>query len=85
MIRQAYFEDPGYVPLLFRAYELWEQIERESGREVLTITGGLMVGREESQTFAGTVRSARQWGLAHEVMDPRRSGGASRRCSRARI
>ncbi|HVQ31637.1 MAG TPA: N-methyl-L-tryptophan oxidase [Vicinamibacteria bacterium] len=70
VIRQAYFEDPAYVPLLLRAYELWEQLERESGRTVLTITGGLMLGREESQTFAGTLRSARQWGLAHEVMAP---------------
>ena len=24
IIRQAYFEDPAYVPLLLRAYELWE-------------------------------------------------------------
>ncbi len=28
-----------------------------------------MIGREESQTFAGTVRSARHWGLPHEVLD----------------
>ena len=70
VIRQAYFEDPAYVPLLLRAYELWEQLERDSGRGVLTITGGLMVGREGSQTFAGTLLSARQWGLPHEVLDP---------------
>ena len=25
--RQAYFEDPAYVPLLLRAYELWDQLE----------------------------------------------------------
>ena len=23
IIRQSYFEDPAYVPLLLRAYELW--------------------------------------------------------------
>ena len=74
VIRQAYFEDPAYVPLLLRAYELWEQLERDSGMGVLTITGGLMVGREESQTFAGTLSSARQWGLAHEVLDPAEPG-----------
>ena len=27
IIRQAYFEGPAYVPLLLRAYELWEQLE----------------------------------------------------------
>ena len=69
VIRQAYFEDPAYVPLLLRAYELWEQLERDSGMGVLTITGGLMLGREGSPTFAGTLRSARQWSLAHEVLD----------------
>jgi sarcosine oxidase len=38
VIRQAYFEDPAYVPLLLRAYELWEQLERDSSEEILTIT-----------------------------------------------
>lgn len=28
VIRQSYFEDPSYVPLLLRAYELWEGLER---------------------------------------------------------
>src|SRR5579859_1154107 len=40
IIRQAYFEDPAYVPLLLRAYELWREIEQASGRSLLTITGG---------------------------------------------
>ncbi len=69
VIRQAYFEDPAYVPLLLRAYELWEQLERDSGLHLLTITGGLMVGGEQSRTFAGSLRSARQWRLPHEVLN----------------
>jgi sarcosine oxidase len=68
IIRQAYFEDPAYVPLLLRAYELWEQIERDSGAKLLTITGGLMIGQEGSDTFEGSLRSARQWNLPHEVL-----------------
>ena len=43
--RQAYFEDPAYVPLLLRAAELWPQIEADAGRKVVLWTGGLMVGR----------------------------------------
>src|SRR5213082_1864120 len=31
IIRQSYFEDPAYVPLLQRAYDLWRQAERDSG------------------------------------------------------
>ena len=69
IIRQAYFEDPAYVPLLLRAYELWRQIERETGRELLTVTGGLMLGQPTSQVVAGALRSAQEWQLAHEVLD----------------
>ncbi len=71
IIRQAYLEDPAYVPLLLRAYELWEQIERDSGRHVLTLTGGLMIGNEQSQTFRGSVQSAQQWNLPHEILNAR--------------
>ncbi|MFE9021254.1 N-methyl-L-tryptophan oxidase [Streptomyces sp. NPDC007808] len=67
--RQAYFEDPAYVPLLLRAHELWERLGADSGREVFTETGGLLIGREDSLAVAGTLRSARQWGLDHEMLD----------------
>src|SRR5688572_6419399 len=48
IIRQAYFEGAAYVPLVMRAYELWQRLERETGRQLLRITGGLMLGREQS-------------------------------------
>jgi sarcosine oxidase len=69
VIRQAYFEDPAYVPLLLRAYELWEQIERETDQRLLTITGGLMIGRADSRVVAGSLRSAQAHGLYHELFD----------------
>jgi monomeric sarcosine oxidase len=69
IIRQAYFEHSSYVPLLRRAYELWEAAEAESGRHLLTLTGGLMIGRPEATTVAGTLLSAQTWGLEHEVLD----------------
>src|SRR5687768_12379226 len=31
IIRLAYYEHPSYVPLLLRAFELWDDLERESG------------------------------------------------------
>ena len=68
IVRQSYFEDPAYVPLLLRAYELWERLERDSGRDVLTLTGGLFIGREDTLTFAGSLRASQQWGLPHEVL-----------------
>ncbi|GAA4941592.1 N-methyl-L-tryptophan oxidase [Streptomonospora halophila] len=69
IIRQAYFEHPDYVPLLLRAYELWEALERDSGTGLLTVTGALMVGRPGTRTVAGSRDSARRWGLAHEMLD----------------
>ena len=44
IIRQAYFEDPAYVPLLLRAYELWERLEEETSEDLMTLSGGLMIG-----------------------------------------
>lgn len=67
--RQAYFEDPAYVPLLLRGAELWEQVERDSGRSIVTYTGGVMIGRPDSRTVAGSLLSAQQWGLEHEMLD----------------
>lgn len=69
IIRQAYFEDPAYVPLLLRAYELWEQLERETGQDLLTITGGLMLGLPSSSVVSGSTESARKYNLPHEILD----------------
>jgi sarcosine oxidase len=69
IIRQAYFEDPAYVPLLLRAYELWERLERDTGQELMTLTGGLMIGRRGSELVSGSVRSAEEHGLPYELLD----------------
>ncbi|MDT7729053.1 MAG: sarcosine oxidase [Actinomycetota bacterium] len=67
--RQAYFEDPAYVPLLLRAHELWEGVERDSGSEIFTRCGGIMIGRPDSRTVAGSLLSAQKWGISHELLD----------------
>lgn len=69
IIRQAYFEDPAYVPLVLRAYDLWAQLERDAAVPLLHVTGGLMIGKAESAVLAGSLRSAREHGIAHEVLD----------------
>ena len=68
IVRQSYFEDPAYVPLLLRAYELWDQLGHDSGTDVVTYTGGLFLGREDALTFAGSLRASQQWDLPHEVL-----------------
>jgi sarcosine oxidase len=69
IIRQAYFEGSEYVPLLLRAYELWEQLEEETGQRLMTLTGGLMIGREDGELVSGSVRSAEEHGLPYEKLD----------------
>lgn len=66
MIRQAYFEDPAYVPLVLRSYELWRELQRESALELLRITGVLSVGTEQSAIISGTQRAAAQHELGLE-------------------
>src|SRR5438105_4298005 len=68
VIRMAYYEHPDYVPLLRRAYELWAEVEHESGERLLTITGGLMIGAPDSELVVGSLSSARQHGLDHEML-----------------
>ena len=69
VIRLAYFEHPAYVPLLRRAYELWRKLEHDTGRQLLQMTGGLMIGAPDSEVVSGSLRSAREHDLDHEVLD----------------
>lgn len=69
VIREAYYESPVYVPLVQRAYQEWDRLARESGRHLLTQTGGIMIGRPESELVEGARASAEQHGLPHEVVD----------------
>ena len=66
MIRQAYFEDAAYVPLVLRSYELWRELEKQSGENLLRITGVLSVGEETSPIISGTQRAAAKHGLRLE-------------------
>jgi sarcosine oxidase len=71
IIRQAYFESPEYVPLLRRAYDLWDALAARTGTVLRAQTGGLFVGRPETAVVAGTLASAQRWELAHAVYDAR--------------
>jgi len=68
IIRLAYFEDPRYVPLLRRAFELWDELARKSGARIIRRTGGLMIGREGGPLVAGVLRSAREHALPHRIL-----------------
>lgn len=69
IIREAYFEDPAYVPLVRRAYEEWEALERASGVALFRKTGALILGRPAADAVRGSERSAREHGIPHRVLD----------------
>ncbi len=77
IIRQAIGEGEEYVPLVLRSYELWREIEKAAGRELLTITGGLTL---ESQNSEGVmhgrrdfldqaIRCAEKFDIHHEILE----------------
>jgi sarcosine oxidase len=68
IIREAYREGAEYVPLVQRAYDLWHELEEESGRKLLTITGGLIISQQESSAIKGMIRSAQHYNLAYEEL-----------------
>jgi sarcosine oxidase len=72
LIREAIFEHPQYVPLVRRAFDLWQDLQGEApARQLFQRTGGLNVGPATGSLVEGVRRSCAQHGIAHEVLSPR--------------
>jgi sarcosine oxidase len=69
MIRKAYYEHPDYVPLLQRAYELWDELEHAATNSVFKRTGALYLGKSDDSVVSGSIRSARQHKLPHRYLE----------------
>ena len=69
IIRLSYYEHASYVPLLKRAWDLWRELERDSGAMLLTQTGGLYMGPPDGELVSGSLASAQTHDLEHEVLD----------------
>ena len=63
IIRQAYYEHPNYVPLTKETYELWSEIELDTGRALNHRTGLLQIGAADGDVIKGVRRSADEHGL----------------------
>ena len=68
IIRETYFENPLYVPLVQRAHALWRELEQHSGSSLMRIIGGIMIGPPDGLVVPGTLRSAEEHRLPHEVL-----------------
>jgi sarcosine oxidase len=77
IIRQAIGEGEEYVPLALRSYELWREIEKQTGKELLTITGGLTLESQTSEAalhgrpdfLDQAIRCAKKFNIRHEILD----------------
>ncbi len=69
IFRTAYAEGPEYVPMLRAALPLWRQLEEETGRPLLTMCGGLMIGAVDNDFIARARRSAEECGISHRIFD----------------
>ena len=68
MIRQAYLEHPDYVPLLRRAYSLWDELEELTGKRLFERVGLLEVGPADGFVVPGVIASAREHKLTVEEL-----------------
>lgn len=69
IIRKAYFEHPDYIPLLERAYALWEKLEEESGQELFIKSGLILSGVPESLLMRGLKACYAAYELPHRTFD----------------
>jgi sarcosine oxidase len=68
IIRLAYYEDPSYVPLLQRAYELWHELEAACGERLLITTGSIDASEPDGLVFSGALASCHLHDIPHEVL-----------------
>lgn len=66
------YDHPAYVRMAMESLPLWRELEREMGREVLVITGGLDVG----ETIERNVGALEECGVAYDLLTP--AGAAHR-------
>lgn len=76
VVRQAYFEHPDYVPLLLRAYELWDELSHRCGKQLYHEIGLLQVGPPDGHVVPGVLKAAQQ----HRLNIDHLSADQARRC-----
>jgi sarcosine oxidase len=77
--RQAIGEGEQFVPFALRSYEIWRELESETGADLFTVTGGLiMSGASGEHALHGnadfietTINAAVKFGIEHRVLDAR--------------
>jgi sarcosine oxidase len=76
LTRLATGEGAPYTPIVMRSHEIWRDIERETGTDLLTATGALIISSHartavlhDDNFFDNTLAAAQAHGIAHELLD----------------
>lgn len=70
IIRKAYFEDPAYIPLLHKTYDLWSALENECGKQLVHRCGLLLAGHMSGQVISGVQRTISNHQLDIQTLTP---------------
>jgi sarcosine oxidase len=81
--REAIGEGECYTPLVQRSHVIWRELEAETGQDLLTQCGGLIVeaagggsaGHHRHEFLASTIACANRYGIKHEVLSAADIGG----------
>lgn len=68
IIRHAYGEGEGYVPMALRAQELWLELEERSKKKLFLQTGVLNAGDPDSLFIKNVLKSGETYSLPVEVL-----------------
>lgn len=75
--RRAIGEGAAYVPLVMRSHEIWRELEQETGEQLLTECGTLIMAPADKPNshhgkpdFLGrTIETAEMYGIEHELLN----------------
>lgn len=57
----------GYMPIVKRSNELWEELELKGGRQLRRKVGTLLLGAATDMQIEHALQAAREWDLEHEI------------------
>lgn len=73
--RLAIGEGAHFVPFAIRSHEIWRELESETGADLLTVTGGLIMSATAEHPLHGnvtflqtTIDAANKFGIKHRVL-----------------
>jgi len=74
--RLAIGEGEWFVPFVLRSHEIWQELESETGADLLTTTGGLIMSSHSEHALHGnhtfletTISAAERFGIEHRVLN----------------